>query len=173
MREKTLNRILNHFFKIDMHGLEHSGNVGKTIGRFGEEICLEAEKVEELKTAGIFHDIGLIVLDAETINKRGKLNGREWDEIKRHPEFGYQILKSVNHMVPIAEYVLGHHERFDGKGYPNGLKGEEIPIESRILSIVDAYDSMTSDRTYKDKMSPKEAAEELKKIWALSLTQNL
>ena len=66
-------------------------------------------------------------------------------------------------MVPIAEYVLGHHERFDGKGYPNGLKGEEIPIESRILSIVDAYDSMKSDRTYKDKMSPKEAAEELKK----------
>jgi HD-GYP domain-containing protein (c-di-GMP phosphodiesterase class II) len=87
----------------------------------------------------------------------------EWKEIKRHPEIGYRILSTVNDMSEMAEYVLAHHERWDGKGYPRGLKGEEIPFASRILAIADAYDAMTSERNYRSALPDEVAIEELQK----------
>ncbi len=89
------------------------------------------------------HDIGKIMIPSELLNKPGKLTDEEFDTIKRHPETGYQILKSVDEYVPIAKYVLHHHERWDGSGYPAGLKGEEIPLQSRIISVADAFEAMT------------------------------
>jgi len=83
--------------------------------------------------------------------------------MKTHTEIGYRIAKSVTELQPIAEYILTHHERWDGKGYPNGLKGEAIPIVSRILSVADAFDAMTNDRVYRKAMSYEEAIDEIKR----------
>jgi HD-GYP domain-containing protein (c-di-GMP phosphodiesterase class II) len=124
---------------------------------------MSEEAVNELKTAGLLHDIGKIAIDEALLNKPGSLTESEWADIKRHPEIGYHIMKSVNEYAPIAKYVLLHHERIDGKGYPRQLKDEEIPIQAKIISIADAYDAMTNYRTYKKRLSKSEVIEELKK----------
>jgi HD-GYP domain-containing protein (c-di-GMP phosphodiesterase class II) len=108
------------------------------------------------------HDIGKIGITEKILNKKGRLTETEWSELKRHPEIGYQILRSANEFALIAEFVLYHHERIDGNGYPRGLKGKEIPLQSKIICIADAFDAMTHERSYKDKLSQAEAIEELR-----------
>lgn len=129
----------------------------------GEALCLLDGEVQELKNVGLLHDIGKIAIDENILNKPEKLSFDEWEEVKRHPEIGYRILSTANGMAEIAEYVLAHHERWDGLGYPKGLKGEELPLQPRIIAIADAYDAMTSSRSYRDALSNKVAIEELKK----------
>lgn len=109
------------------------------------------------------HDIGKIAVDDGILNKSEPLSDVEWLEIMRHPEIGYRILSSVNVYAPLAEYVLAHQEKWDGTGYPKGLKGKEIPFEALIIAVADAYDAMTSDRPYRKGMSTVAAMEELKR----------
>ena len=111
----------------------------------------------------MLHDIGKIALDENLLNKPGKLTEDEWKEIKRHPEIGYRILSTVNDMADMASYVLYHHDRWDGQGYPKGLKGDEIPFMSRIITIADAYDAMTSDRSYRSALPKEVVIAELQK----------
>ncbi len=113
--------------------------------------------------AGLLHDIGKITVPTDLLSKPGKLTDEELEVIKRHPETGYQILKSVDEYITIAKYVLHHHERWDATGYPAGLKGEEIPLQSRIIAVADAYEAMTAKRPYQKKRTTKEAKAELKK----------
>ena len=112
--------------------------------------------------SGLLHDIGKIAIDENILNKPGKLTDEEWEEVKRHPEIGYRILSTVNDMSEMAGYVLAHHEKWNGTGYPKGLKGEEIPLQSRIITIADSYDAMTSERSYRNALSEEDAIEELK-----------
>ncbi len=128
----------------------------------GHALGLTESETEELKTIGLLHDIGKIAIEENILNKSEELTEDEWQEIKRHSEIGYRILNTVNDMLEISEYVLYHHERWDGKGYPKGLKGEEIPLQSRIITIIDAYDAMTSQRSYRSALSEESAIEELK-----------
>jgi len=116
-----------------------------------------------MRTAGLLHDIGKIAIDEAILNKVGTLNEQEWEEIKRHPETGWHILGSVGELGELATYVLAHHERIDGAGYPRGLKGDQIPIPSRIIAIADAYDAMTATRTYREPVSDREVAAEFKR----------
>jgi HD-GYP domain-containing protein (c-di-GMP phosphodiesterase class II) len=102
-------------------------------------------------------------LSKEVLNKPGKLNDSEWIEVKRHSEKGYLILGSVNNMALHAKYVLHHHEHWDGSGYPSGLKGEQIPLQARIIGIADAYDAMTSTRSYRKVFNKEEAIREIEK----------
>jgi len=104
-----------------------------------------------------------VAISESILNKDGRLDEDEWLEMKRHPEIGYRILSSVNDMSDFAEYVLAHHERLDGKGYPKGLSEGSIPLQSRIITIADAYDAMTSERTYRSKISDAEAAMEIRR----------
>jgi HD-GYP domain-containing protein (c-di-GMP phosphodiesterase class II) len=120
-------------------------------------------KIVEVKTAGLLHDIGKIGISEETLNKPGGLVDPEWAEIKRHSEIGYRILGSVSEFSKIAEYVLEHHERPDGQGYPKGLSNDEISQQAKIIAIADAYDAMTSDRTYRTGMSVQDAVAEIKR----------
>ena len=113
------------------------------------------------KTVGLLHDIGKIGIEESILNKPGRLTEEEMTQMKKHPEIGYRILSSVNDMAEMANYVLAHHERIDGKGYPKGLKGMEIPLQARIIAIADAYDAMTSHRSYRTAMSEKQAINEL------------
>lgn len=114
-----------------------------------------------IELSGLMHDIGKIAINEGLLNKPGKLTEAEYIEIKKHPEIGYQILKSVDAYSGLAEYVLSHHERWDGTGYPRGLKGEAIPLFSRIIAVADAYEAMISDRSYRRAMTHEYAVEEI------------
>jgi len=119
--------------------------------------------VQLLKIAGLMHDIGKIGIDQEVLNKPHKLNKNEWNEVERHSEIGYRILSSANEFSRVAEYVLEHHEKWNGEGYPKRIKGDKISIGARIIAVADAYDAMRSDRVYKKGIGLKEAVDEIKK----------
>ncbi|HRV24246.1 MAG TPA: HD-GYP domain-containing protein, partial [Sphaerochaeta sp.] len=140
----------------------HSRRVSFLSEQLGRVIGLSENDITQLRLAGLFHDIGKIAIAEEILNKHGGLTAEEFSEIQRHVEIGYRLLSSVEGMAPIAHVILSHHERIDGEGYPRGIKGEAIPLQARIISIADAYDAMTSSRTYKQQISSQEAARELK-----------
>ncbi len=124
----------------------------------------DENKLKYIYWGGLLHDIGKIGIPDKILLKPGKLNEEEWQVMKKHVIIGYQILKGINFLKPALPLVLHHHEWWNGKGYPMGLKGEEIPLEARIFSVVDAFDAMTSDRPYRKAMSYKKAVDELKRM---------
>jgi HD-GYP domain-containing protein (c-di-GMP phosphodiesterase class II) len=111
---------------------------------------LSENELERLGVACYLHDIGKIAIKENVLNKPGKLTAQEWHEIKRHADIGYRILSSSYDMFDLADWVFAHHERWDGKGYPKGLKGKEIPLMARIIALADAYDAMTSEQSYSE-----------------------
>jgi diguanylate cyclase (GGDEF)-like protein/putative nucleotidyltransferase with HDIG domain len=163
IRSKTIDLIMNTLFEKNNREMWHSKRVGKICESIAIELGLEADVVNALKTAGLMHDIGKIGIDENILNKPGKLTKNERSEIQRHPEIGYRILSSVNEFSEIANYVLEHQERWNGTGYPKGLKGELISSQARIIAIADCYDAMTSDRTYKKALSEEEAINEIRR----------
>jgi len=163
IRGKVIHNIINTLNKKSKREEAHSKRVSEICERMGDALGLKENKIKELKAVGQIHDIGKIVIADDVLNKPGKLTDDEWAEMKRHAETGYRILSTANDMSEMAEYVLYHHERWDGKGYPKGLKGEAIPLESRIIAIADAYDAMTSDRPYREAISRDAAIEEIRK----------
>jgi diguanylate cyclase (GGDEF)-like protein/PAS domain S-box-containing protein len=128
-----------------------------------EKMNLPGSLKSELRLLAVLHDIGKVAIPQTILTKASELSLDEWRLIKQHPEIGYRIAQSSPDLAFIAKGILTHHERWDGTGYPRGLKGEDIPLSSRILSIVDAYDVMISGRAYKQKMSNEEAIEEIKR----------
>ncbi len=161
MRKATIEKIMETLYNMNSIEEEHSRNVAGLSGKIAEEFGLKPDKTAEIYITGLRHDIGKIAIDPELLDKKGQLTDIEWSEVKRHSEAGYQILRSVNEYAFMANYVLAHHERWDGSGYPGGLKGEDIPIESRIIAIVDAYDAMTNDRPYRKALGNDIAVTEL------------
>jgi diguanylate cyclase (GGDEF)-like protein/PAS domain S-box-containing protein len=129
----------------------------------GKKLNLSLTKLEELKLLINLHNIGKIALVDEIMSKKGRLTKEEWEIIKELPVIGYRIAESSEKLKTIAEPILTHHEWYDGKGYPRGIKGEEIPIISRISALVNAYDAMTSDRPYRKRLTKKQAMEEIKR----------
>ena len=109
----------------------------------------------------MLHDIGKVGINDNVLQKPGPLTEEEWHEMKKHPEIGFRIAQNNLDLAPVAEYILCHHEHWDGSGYPRGMSGEEIPLLSRILAVVDAFDAMTSERVYRKAVSADEAVKEL------------
>ena len=142
---------------------EHSERVSQLCVAMGEALKMQEDEIKQLKVLGLFHDIGKIAVDDDILNKPDTLTEKEYKEIRRHPEIGYRILSASSDMVEMAEYVLQHHERWDGKGYPKGQKEDAIPLFSRICGIAEAFDAMTSDRSYRSAMTIQFAVEELQK----------
>ncbi len=142
---------------------DHSKRVMGFCERIANAMDLSDRETADLKTTALLHNIGEIVIPASLLNKPDKLTEEEYEQIKMHSEKGYQILKSIDEYAALAESVLQHHERWDGKGYPEGLKEGDILLHSRIINVADAYEAMTSDRPYKRAISREEAIEELKK----------
>jgi HD-GYP domain-containing protein (c-di-GMP phosphodiesterase class II) len=163
MRGKTIKAITTTLYEKNKREEQHSHGVSALCKSMGEALSLPEGKIEELKTVGLIHDIGKIAIDENILNKQGELTKEEWEEIKRHPEIGYRILSTVQEMFDLAYYTLYHHERWNGTGYPKGLKGDEIPLVSRIITIADAYDAMTSERSYRSVLPEKLVIEELHK----------
>ena len=141
----------------------HANRVEKFAVDLAKAYHLPFESIQNLKTASILHDIGKIGIHDSILNKASRLTQEEYQEIMRHPAIGAEIISKVNFLNDITTIVKHHHERYDGKGYPDGLSGDEIPIEAAILTIADSYDAMTSDRPYRKAMNPEEALSELVK----------
>jgi HD-GYP domain-containing protein (c-di-GMP phosphodiesterase class II) len=129
----------------------------------GQMLNLSSEKIAEIRTAGLLHDIGKIGIPDSILNKDGILDEQEWRQIKTHPEMGVEILRYVADLSNSLPIILNHHEHFDGSGYPAGLKGNAIPFEARLLSIADAFDAMTSLRPYHNQRTTQEAVDELRR----------
>jgi diguanylate cyclase len=141
----------------------HTIRVSQYCEAIARAMGLREKEIDDIKTAGILHDIGKFLVPAELLNKPGRLTAEESEAIKQHPKTGYQMLKSVDEYAALAEFILYHHERWDGKGYPEGLRGEDIPLESRIIAVADAYEAMTAKRLYQRTKNKEEAIAELKK----------
>ncbi len=163
MRGRAVYAIVNTLHEKNKREELHSRRVSDFCEALAKVLEMSEWQVSEMKLLGLMHDIGKIAISESILNKEGKLTDKEWQEMKRHPEIGYRILFSVEDMAGLAGYVLAHHERFDGKGYPKGLIGTDIPLQSRIVTIADSFDAMTADRTYRESVTPKDAARELKR----------
>jgi diguanylate cyclase (GGDEF)-like protein len=168
LEHKSSHSVILSSIKATMHEKshetqEHAERLTKLSKEIGKRMKLTQQNLDELELVATLHDIGKVAIDDRILNKPGKLDEEEWIEMKKHSEIGYRIAMSLPDLVPIAEYILSLHERWDGKGYPQGSRGEEIPLLSRIVSVVDAYDAMTQDRAYRKAMSDKEAEEEIRK----------
>jgi putative nucleotidyltransferase with HDIG domain len=133
----------------DPYTCGHSERVAITARRVAIQMRLPAEQVEQIYLAGLLHDIGKIGTPEQILRKEGKLEAEEWRIMKQHPTVGHRILAGIRKLESIRDVVLSHHERLDGKGYPAGLKGDEIPLLARIVGIADAFDAMTSNRPYR------------------------
>ena len=154
----TMIRILEYH---DPYTKGHSKNVANLASMLAEKLGLNDEMIKKTYWAALVHDIGKIVVPSSILNKEGKLTIEEFEVIKKHPVYGHDFLSTSSDLRELAKYVLYHHERWDGKGYPSGLAGEEIPVISRIISVVDAWDAMTSDRPYRKGLSFEKAKSEL------------
>lgn len=163
MRSKTIELIMNTLYEKSNREMMHSNRVGLICEKIGMRMKLDQDEINQIRTAGLIHDIGKMGIDEKILNKPGALNAEEWKEIKRHPEIGYRILSSVNEFSEMANCILEHHERWDGNGYPKGLKGEEISLQGRIVAVADSFDAMTSDRTYRKGLIHEAAIAEIKR----------
>lgn len=157
---KNLIKLLEDKYDVSKH---HSKRVMCYCEKIAIAMGFTEKETADLKTTALLHDIGEVVIPASLLNKPEKLSDEEYEQIKIHSEKGYQILKSIDEYAALAESVLQHHERWDGKGYPEGLKEGDILLHSRIINVADAYEAMTSERPYKKAMTQKEAVDELKK----------
>ncbi len=139
----------------------HSEFVAEYSAKLAEELGMSKDEIRKTYWAGLLHDIGKVLVSSSILNKPGKLTTEEFDEIRKHPKYGYDILKTSDALKDIAEIVYAHHERIDGSGYPRGLKGDEIPFEAKIIAVVDSFNAMTSDRPYRPALSVNTAMKEL------------
>jgi len=161
MRSRTIALIMNTLFEKNDREMLHSKRVSEICESIAIKMEFDKDDVNQIRIAGLMHDIGKIGIDEKILNKPQALDDDEWKEIKKHPEIGYRILNSATEFSEIAGDILSHHERWDGKGYPNGLIGEEIPLRARIIAVADAFDAMTVGRTYRAARSEEAAAQEI------------
>jgi len=127
----------------------------------GAYLSFSSEEMETLEYAAVLHDIGKISIDSTILNKPGSLSKSEWNIIREHPVIGANLLKGIPFLEKASELVLCHHEKFNGEGYPSGLSGEAIPLGARVIAVADAFDTMTTDRSYHAALTVESAVKEL------------
>ena len=147
----------------DHYTYGHSKKVAKYATEIAEALGYSQKGIDTIRAAALLHDIGKIGISDHLLGKQGPLSAEDWEPIRAHPNLGVAILKHVDSLKDCLAAVQYHHERYDGDGYPAGLKGDNIPLDARILAVADAYDAMTSDRPYRSRSTPEQALEELKR----------
>lgn len=160
----TIKVILKALDSRDAITSGHSQRVAEYSKKIGEKLGLSPIDKRNLELAALLHDVGKVGISEYILGKPGKLTDQELFMIKKHPEIGGHILEDVEFLKPTVSSVLHHHERFDGKGYPNGLIGENIPLPARIIAVTESYDFLTSDLSYRRACSREQAFEELKRV---------
>lgn len=155
--------LVNAIEAKDKYTLGHSERVADYSVQIAKKLKLSDEDIEDIRVAGMLHDVGKIGISDDILNKTSRLTNSEFEEVKKHPAIGSWILNTLDLPENTMNAINYHHERFDGKGYPLGLKGKELSLSTQIVSLSDAYDAMTSDRPYRKAMTHEEAICELKK----------
>ncbi len=148
----------------DRYTRQHSEDVTRVATAIAHQMGLSSETERTLRTAGLLHDVGKIGVPDQILRKPGRLDEEEYAVVKQHVQLGVMIIKEVPNLNDVLAAVESHHERYDGKGYPRGLKGEEIPLLGRILAVADCYSAMTTDRPYRKALTPLEAKAELRRV---------
>lgn len=165
-QEELLTSMIRAFVSAldakDAYTCGHSERVALYAKVVASKMGMDEDAVEKIYLTGLLHDIGKIGVGEQTLNHPGRLSDEQFDVIKLHPDSGWAILEGIRQIGYVLPGVLFHHERFDGKGYPDGLAKDEIPLVARILSVVDAYDAMTSDRPYRNGMPHEKAVDILR-----------
>src|SRR5438128_7250143 len=164
--QAVLDTVTSLAFAIDAkdhYTQGHSQKVSAYAALSSEAMGMKDCEVDEIRLGGLLHDIGKVGIPESILNKNGPLNPEEWETMKSHVKFGAKILDPLTPLARIRDMVLHHHEFFDGSGYPEALTGENIPLGARIIAVADAYDTITSDRTYKKARNAKDALAELER----------
>ncbi|MBS4026039.1 MAG: HD-GYP domain-containing protein [Clostridia bacterium] len=166
LRESFLRTIESLAISVeakDYYTNGHSKRVAYYCKIMASEMGLSTQEKEELELAGLVHDIGKIGISEKVLQKPSKLSDEEYNHIKEHPLVGAKILQPLEGVNNIICWIKHHHERFDGRGYPSGLTGDQIPLGAKIIACADTYDAMTTDRPYREALAPEHALEEIKK----------
>jgi diguanylate cyclase (GGDEF)-like protein/PAS domain S-box-containing protein len=163
VRSTIVSTLINTLKARDLATEQHASRLEKLLVRMATLIGLPESTTADLSLFAKFHDIGKVGISDAVLLKEGLFTSEEWTEMKRHCEIGYRIALSAPDLVPISDWILKHHEWWDGQGYPLGIKGEEIPVECRLLAIADAYEALTSARPYRRTFSHREAVAELRR----------
>lgn len=161
-RNAIINTLLATLYEKSMETEEHAERLTKYCKAIGKRLHLSDQALNELSLLSVLHDIGKVGIKHEVLKKPAGLTPDEWVEMKRHPEIGYRIAQNTPDLAEVSELILCHHERWDGGGYPAGIAGEKIPLNCRILAVVDAFDAMTNDRAYRKALSREAAEKELR-----------
>ena len=161
VRNATIHAVINTLFEKNSREEAHSKRVSDLATRLAAAMNLPSVQIDKVRTAALLHDIGKIVVPDGVLDSPNHLSDGEWGDIKKHPETGYRILNCTPEMAEISNTILQHHERWDGTGYPNGVKGKEIDLCARIIAIADTYDAMTSARSYRQALDPEVALQEI------------
>ncbi len=162
--ETTLEALVSALDAREHETLAHSKRVSEYSLRLAREMGVEGPLLDVIRRGAMLHDVGKIGISDAILLKPGKLSAEEWQEMRRHPEIGCWILRGIESLRPACDIVLSHHERFDGKGYPNELRGDQIPLGARIFAVMDALDVMTSDRPYRKAQSYESARAEIRAL---------
>jgi len=157
----TLEALVNALEAKDPYLRGHSARVADLSANIATEMSLSEEDVDRIRMAGRLHDLGKIGTRDAVVNKEGPLTADEFEHVKQHVIIGAQILAPLVHLGDIVAMVKSHHERFDGTGYPDGLRGEEIPLGGRVIAAAEVYDALTTSRPYQEKMTPEQAVERM------------
>ena len=153
---------MNSLFAKSSRESEHSKRVSKLCEFIATKMDFSSREISRMRIAGLMHDIGKIGVTEYILNKQDSLSQSEWEKMKKHPEIGYRILSTSSDFIDISSAILEHHERWDGKGYPRGIKEDAISIQARIINVADSFDAMTSSRPYKRTVSDEAAIEEIR-----------
>jgi putative nucleotidyltransferase with HDIG domain len=162
--EETLLGLVSALDLREHNTGQHSQRVREYTELIARRFGVDEKKRREIGFGALLHDVGKIAVPDHILLKPDKLNDDEWREMRKHPDAGYRIVKRIGFLKEAAEIVHSHHERYDGKGYPSGLKGEDIPFGARMFMVADVYDALTSERPYHSPMSYEEAAEEIRRM---------
>ncbi len=176
-----MERFVINVVKSLVHAIEakdyytrgHSERVNRYCMAMADRLSMEKEERESLHWASMLHDVGKIGIPEIILNKPQSLDDEEYGLVKSHPQKGYDILKPIEQIAGSLPGILHHHERYDGKGYPKGLKGDKIPLIARIIAVADMFDALTSDRAYRDAIPPRQAVETMKKVSGRQLDPDL
>ncbi len=160
----TLEALINALEAKDRYLSGHSARVSALAATVAHEMGLPEDEVERVRLAGRLHDLGKIGIREEVLNKRGPLSPEEFRHVQEHVIIGSQILAPLKHLGLVVDYVRGHHEHWDGSGYPDGLSGEAIPLGARIICAAEVYDAMTTSRPYQETMTPEQAVERMRSL---------